>query len=108
MNSKLVKCTTIGVDCTKNDPVDIRCGGPTYLGFDFYVKPEQEEEMKQFIIMSLRFFKVPIANIYFSGTIEVPEKDVWTKTRIVKAIKKDAHYLQQEAKRGYAYQKKAK
>ena len=31
----------IVVDCERNDPVDIRCGGPDYLGFDFYVKDEE-------------------------------------------------------------------
>ena len=38
MEKKLIKCSRIGVDCVANDPVDIRCGGPEYLGFDFNVK----------------------------------------------------------------------
>ena len=32
---KIINCTRIAVDCVANDPVDIKCGGPEYLGFDF-------------------------------------------------------------------------
>lgn len=28
----------IDISVKHNDPVDIRCGGPTVLGFDFYVE----------------------------------------------------------------------
>ena len=35
MKKELVKCSRIGVNCVINDPVDVRCGGPQYLGFDF-------------------------------------------------------------------------
>ena len=41
-----VNCTNICVECVANDPVDIRCGGPKYLGFDFPVKDTELEEMK--------------------------------------------------------------
>ena len=47
MEKKLIKCSRIGVDCVANDPVDIRCGGPEYLGFDFNVREEETEDMIQ-------------------------------------------------------------
>ena len=50
MDNNLIRCSQISVDCVANDPVDIRCGGPEYLGFDFNVRVEQTEEMKKFII----------------------------------------------------------
>ena len=101
MNSNLVKCTRISVDCVTNDPVDIRCGGPEYLGFDFNVRKKDAEEMKKFIIVTLSSFEIPIKNLYFSGTINLNEENIWTKERIVKAIKKDAEFLKHNAKRNY-------
>lgn len=100
-NNNLIKCSQISVDCVVNDPVDVRCGGPAYLGFDFNVKEEQTEEMKKFIALTLEEFEVPLANMYVSGTIDLSEKDVWTKERIIKSISDDAEYLQNEASRNY-------
>ena len=101
MKTKLIKCSKIGVDCVSNDPVDIRCGGPEFLGFDFYVREEYTKEMTKFIIMTLDNLEVPLASIKVTGTTEVKEEDIWTKERIVKAIHDNAEYLQQEAKRNY-------
>ena len=63
MEKELVKCTEIGVDCVENDPVDIRCGGPEYLGFDFFV-------------LTLSELRVPAINIYSSGERELRPMDV--------------------------------
>ena len=41
-----IKCKKISVDSVYNDPVDIRCGGPEYLGFDFYVKEEEVKDLE--------------------------------------------------------------
>ena len=101
MENKRIKCSIIGVDCVTNDPVDIRCGGPEYLGFDFNVREEETEEMKKFITITLETFKIPLANLYVSSTKELEEKDVWDKKRIVEAIQKDASYLKSEALRNY-------
>lgn len=100
-NNKLIRCSQISVDCVANDPVDIRCGGPEYLGFDFNVREEQTEEMKKFITLTLESLEVPLTYMYVCGKKELSEKDVWTKERIVEEIKKDATYLQNEAKRNY-------
>jgi len=68
---------------------------------DFNVRVEQTEEMKKFIAVTLEIFEIPLTNLYISGTIDLSEKDVWTKERIVKAVKDDAEYLQGEAQRNY-------
>jgi hypothetical protein len=31
------------INCKENDRVDIRCGGPQFLGFDFHMDSELEE-----------------------------------------------------------------
>ena len=60
MDNNLIRCSQISVDCVANDPVDIRCGGPEYLGFDFNVRVEQTEEMKKFIAVTLEIFEIPL------------------------------------------------
>ena len=101
MENKLIKCSRISVDCVVNDPVDIRCGGPEYLGFDFNVKEDETEEMKKFIEMTLETFGIPLINLYHSKTNLIEEKYVWTKEKIVEEIQKDANYLKHEASRNY-------
>lgn len=95
-NNNLVDCTKIVVDCVQNDSVDIRCGGPQYLGFDFYVKGEQAEEMKKFIALTLETFEIPIVRMYLGETKKLSESNVWTKERIVAEINKEAAYLKSE------------
>ena len=101
MENKLIKCSRISVDCVVNDPVDIRCGGPEYLGFDFNVKEDETEEMKKFIEMTLETFGIPLINLYHSKTNLIEEKYVWTKEKIVEEIKKDETYLKHQASRNY-------
>lgn len=101
-NKNLIRCSQISVNCVANDPVDIRGGGPIYLGFDFNVKEEQTEEMKCFIEEALQSFQVPLTSLYVTGTIDLEKKNVWTKERIVDAISDDAEYLQNQAERNYA------
>lgn len=100
-NNNFVTCSRICVDCVANDPVDIRCGGPNYLGFDFHVREEVTEEMQKFIAIALETFDVPLTRMHVSGEWILTEKDVWTKERIIEEIKKDAPYLQSEARRNY-------
>ena len=102
MKNILIRCSKISVDCVSNDPVDIRCGGPEFLGFDFYVREENTKEMTKFIIMTLDNLEVPFVSIKVTGTAEVKEEDVWTKKRVVKAIHDNAEYLQHEAKRNHS------
>jgi hypothetical protein len=102
---KTVHCTTIGVDCVANDPVDIRAGGPEYLGFDFSVRTKDYDHMKEFIIDTLLGYEVPIIGIYKAGEKDLPRDRVWTETTIAAEIRKDAAYLKAEAQRNYPNQK---
>ena len=38
---RTVHCTKIGVDCVKNNPENIRMGGPEYIGFVFMFLGEE-------------------------------------------------------------------
>ena len=102
MEDKLIRCSHIGVDCVENDPVDIRCGGPEYLGFDFYVKEDETENMKKFISVTLKNFEIPLQVIYVYGIKELNFEKVWTKEKIVKSIQENAEYLKSEASHNYS------
>ena len=102
---KNIHCTTIGVDCVANDPVDIRAGGPEYLGFDFSVPTKDYDYMKEFIIDTLLGYEIPIIGIYKAGEKDLPKEKVWTESKIAAEIRKDAKYLQSEANRNYPRQK---
>lgn len=94
-------CIKIGVDCVLNDPVDVNCGGPEYLGFDFYVPAEEVEEMKKYIIEVLDSFEIPLVQIYKYGIIDLDKDKVWTRVKILESIKEDASYLKSEAGMNY-------
>lgn len=102
MQTELVKCSTISVDCANNDPVDIRAGGPQYLGFDFYVKHEDTTEMADFISETLSDLNVPLICLSIKPKERyLLPREVWTKERIYHAIKKDANFIIREAARNY-------
>lgn len=95
-------CAKIAVDCTKNDPVDYRAGGPEWLGFDFFVKSQDTEDMIEYISSVLSQLNIPENEIYIKGFVSLPESSVWTKERILEEIKKDADMLRFEATRPYS------
>ena len=80
------KCFKVVVDCQKNDEVDIKCGGPEYLGYDFYVDPEIVTEMMEYIQETCKELNVPIINIYFDCSKYYNKKDFWTKEKIYECI----------------------
>ncbi len=96
-----VECSTINIDCCHNDPVDIRCGGPEYLGFDFYVKRHEEQEMIRFIIDAMNELHIPLMSISIGELITVAEKDVWTKERILESLTREADEIISESERSY-------
>lgn len=95
----MTKYSKICADCVKNDPVDISCGGPDYLGFDFYVQKDKVKEMKDFVSTTLSVLEVPVVEIYIGDETDVTPKTIWDKEGIFECIKDDATYLQREKQR---------
>ena len=85
-NEKMISCSHISVECVVNDPVDVRCGGPDFLGFDY---------------IALEHFKVTLRNMNVVGIVNKKDSEVWTRNKIVRAIASDAEYLQFENSRNY-------
>ena len=73
------------VNCEENDIVDIKCGGPRFLGYDFFVENEPEDFI-EFIKNSLKENKQPLLSIY-SINEENSKAKIWSKEEILKCIK---------------------
>lgn len=85
---RAVRSTQISVICGNNDSVDIRCGGPSTLGYDFYVDPKKTKELFEHVKDMLRKYNRPcrgISVIPKSKLVEI--KDLWTALRITRCIK---------------------
>jgi hypothetical protein len=83
------KVRKVEVDCCPNDPVDIRCGGPRTLGFDFSVAAN-DKEIEKFIRTTLAECKLPCQGVWVEDEVHlVPNKDMWTRSRIRNCIKRD-------------------
>ena len=96
---EMVRCSKIGVDCIKNDPVDVKCGGPVYLGFDFYVREEEVEELGKYIKEELKQYAIPFINIYVEDGYSLALNLVYDKEKISSSIKEEAPYLKRGNKR---------
>jgi hypothetical protein len=89
---KLIKVKRITVDCVQNDSVDIRCGGPAMLGFDFFIDADENpEDYVEHIKKKLKEHNVPCLYVDVSrGETEVLQSSVWSKRRISQCINRNA------------------
>ena len=92
-----VHCTKIGVDCVKNNPENVRLGGPEYIGFVFNVSRRNTEYMKEFIIDTLLGYEVPIYMVKELGEDQVEMNKVSDEGTIARAIREHASEIQEFA-----------
>lgn len=87
----LVLGRAITIDTEENDPVDIRCGGPRYLGFDFVVDADEDvKDLEKFIKSTFSKFGRSYQRIYINrDTVEVPKNQIWNRENIESCIKKN-------------------
>lgn len=92
MKTKVIKvcdANVFSVSCEPNDSVDIRCGGPAVLGYDFGVSPdENKEDIKKFLQVTIKKYHQPLNGISVSKQKDFPIKDLWTKERMEECIKR--------------------
>jgi len=72
------------VNCEENDRADIRCGGPLFLGFDFFVKKDPEK-VKKYIEDKLKENNLSYISIEI---IDYGIPRAWTLQEIKECIKK--------------------
>lgn len=85
----LVVGRTISIDTKENDRVDIRCGGPPLLGFDFTIDADEDvKEITSFIKETFSEFKKSYIRLSVSSsTCEVSRSSIWSRDKIKKCIK---------------------
>lgn len=98
---KNIKGTKIVIDCIPNDPVDIRCGGPEILGYDYFVKQEETISLIEVVEKTLEELNLPIMEIRVEdeGKLRLTEKEVWTKERIIQSLINDSSTVRSEYER---------
>tara|TARA_B100000614_G_scaffold262909_1_gene300634 strand:+ start:153916 stop:154203 length:288 start_codon:yes stop_codon:yes gene_type:complete len=79
----------IVIDCERNDDVDIRCGGPAVLGFDFLVPFEEKTpDLRKWLQATLSKHDRPVMSISISRSKEwVVKGRLWGKRRMEACIK---------------------
>jgi hypothetical protein len=83
------KVIHISIDCERNDPVDIRCGGPAYLGFDFYVaEGEGARPYLTHIRKCLKRYGRPMIGTQCRHITREADAKVWTREDIEASIQK--------------------
>lgn len=86
-------CDAIYIDvaCDRNDPVDIRCGGPAILGYSFFVSPDEDIDavVKQ-IQGFIKKYRRPFIGINTSVRKNFDVDKLWTIDSIEKCIKEFA------------------
>ncbi len=82
-----VKCSIISIDIEENDPVDVRAGGPYYLGYDYVVKASEAEEIMDFIKDIFNKTNRKYISIYISDKdLYKDAEKVWDKAKIYKDL----------------------
>jgi hypothetical protein len=78
------------VNCIQNDLSDIKCGGPQFLGFDFYVDAEEDkDDMREWLKKELHKNNKPYISIIASDVKLV--KKLWTQEMMARCIK-ETHF----------------
>lgn len=83
------KYYSISLDVAENDPVDIRCGGPHFLGFDFYVYLEEndKDELIEKLRVACRNRKFPMFNISMTEKETKGKNKIWNTDQMLQEIK---------------------
>ena len=83
----LYKARHYAVDCAYNDIVDIKCGGPPRLGFDFYIDADLSQvKVTNWLKKALKAAGHDCLGVGALGTREVQKKDLWTQKKIWKCM----------------------
>jgi hypothetical protein len=93
MKTKTIEvCDAVYVDvsCERNDPTDIKCGGPAMLGYEFYVSPDENIfELIDFISEVIKKYHRPFIGICTGEKKDFPVNNLWTREEIENCIKKN-------------------
>ena len=87
---EVCEAVVISVSCKQNDSVDIRCGGPAILGYDFGVSPDEDiNKWKKKVKGFIDKYNRPFMGISHSTQKDFPVEHLWTLERIEECIKEN-------------------
>lgn len=83
------------INTVENDPVDRRCGGPAFLGFDFVFEDESGDDDPKFMAATwfrevLRSYDIPCRSVSVKEYHTDSSKYVWTPDEMVQNIRDNA------------------
>jgi len=82
------KVYSISINCEPNDPVDVRCGGPLTLGFDFVTRSDETpEELEKHLRFILKENHIPCLSISICEAGAWAKCKMWTKKQMEECIK---------------------
>jgi hypothetical protein len=86
---KIEVCDGIFVDvvCEFNDSTDIECGGPATLGYEFFISPDDKDDIKSNIMKFLKKYNRPFIGMSFIIYKDFPVKNLWSLEKIEECIK---------------------
>ena len=97
--TKLYEAKHLSVNCVENDPVDVRCGGPSYLGFDFFILKDKYEETKSFILDAMKELEIPFLFFIDEEDMKITEDRIWDQSRIYDELVDQKNYLEHAQER---------
>lgn len=86
-----IRTLKISVDCKKNDKEDVKCGGPLYLGFDFYVLEDKVDEMLSYVKQTFEDLGLYYERIYANKDAIYLRTKAWDKESIYNCIVSEAN-----------------
>jgi len=81
---ELVVARSVSIDTIPNDPVDVRCGGPYYLGFDFKVDADEDvSNLREYLTSVFADCHKPYERISITTTtVDVPKEHIWSREKM--------------------------
>jgi hypothetical protein len=92
METKKIEVTDaihIEVNCIQNDWDDIKIGGPSVLGYDFYVSSDEEKTIDFFIEKCIKKYDRPLIDIHHNVEKDFSVEKLWTNDMIDECIKEN-------------------
>ncbi len=78
----------VEVNCKEKEIVDLSDGKNKFIGFDFYISPDEDfEKIKKFIENELKLNSSPLHSIVDKGEVEIASHRVLSKKKIKASIK---------------------
>lgn len=84
------KCLKLSIDCYKNNDIEsLKNGGPKYVGYDFFIKPEHKNFILVLTKNILDLLAIPYKRIYIDSVTKAKENELSTIEDIYAKLKEE-------------------